>query len=331
MADGMASGSSIDGSLIDNSRFDPELRDALPHLSRADLQDLGRTRQEEADRGRASLPTAINARLSIGDQLVAGLKKGSAAVGVRVFMPHHQSLPAPAVVWIHGGGFVRGGINSDHAHAACLAVAIDHPVIAVDYRLAPEHPYPAALDDCDAVLRWVRRPRGPFLSDRLAVVGISAGGGLAAALAIRARDRGEESWNLQALLMPMLDDRLKTSSMREFNDPRVFSRDKAAFCWRHYLSGIGPKVELVPQEAAPARAVNFAQLPRTYVSVAELDPLRDEGTSYAERLSNASTPVELHQFDGTFHGCQFSVPNARTSRRMRDELYDVLSRSLASG
>jgi acetyl esterase len=199
----------------------------------------------------------------------------------------------------------------------------------VDYRLAPEHPYPAAPEDCYASLLWLAGRQAEFSidRDRIAVVGRSAGGGLAAALTLMTRDRGGPRIAFQLLEVPMLDDRVATTSAREFTDTPVWDQASATLAWRYYL-GDAAGTDAVSAYAAPARATDLAGLPPAYVHTAQFDPLRDEGIAYAQKLMAAGIPTELHSSPGTFHGSSH-VEQAQISRRLAAERMAVLRRALA--
>jgi acetyl esterase len=199
-------------------------------------------------------------------------------------------------------------------------------LISVGYRLAPEHRFPAALDDAYAVLCWTARHAAELGIDpeRVAVGGHSAGAGLAAAVALRARDQQGPPIRYQLLNQPELDDRQETWSARQFTDTPWMTRDKLAATWRHYL-GSTP----ASPYAAPARAVDLSGLPPAYIATAEFDPLRDEGITYALRLLQAGVAVELHQWAGTFHGSQ-AILSAEVSQRQIAELGAALRRAMAA-
>jgi acetyl esterase/lipase len=247
-------------------------------------------------------------------------------VAVRVYSPPGAGAPVPAVLYIHGGGFVVGDLDTEHANASSVADTLGVVVVSVDYRLAPEHPFPAPLEDCYSALLWLADEAGALGVDaeRIAVVGQSAGGGLAAGLALLARDRGGPSLCFQLLGIPELDDRLDTPSMLAFTDTPMWSRPSAVRSWTYYL---GDKADGdTSPYAAPARAEDLSGLPPAYVSTCEYDPLRDEGMIYALRLLQAGVSVELHQFAGTFHGSTI-LPSA-VSRRQQAEFVDALRRGL---
>jgi acetyl esterase/lipase len=246
---------------------------------------------------------------------------------VRVYRPEQGGEPRPGLLYLHGGGFVLGSIETEEINATSLARDLGIVVASVDYRLAPEHPFPAGLDDCTAALSWLHRHAEEFGLDttRLGVYGQSAGGGLAAALALRARDRGGPPISFQFLGIPELDDRLDTPSMRAFVDTPLWNRPNAVLSWRHYLGELDGEV---PYEAAPARAPDLSGLPPAYVSAMEFDPLRDEAIDYASRLLRAGVPTELHVFPGTFHGCTF-IAGVAITQRVHEEGLAALRRALA--
>jgi acetyl esterase len=250
-------------------------------------------------------------------------EKTADGVIVRVYRPRDLAGPLPGLLYIHGGGFCLGSMAMEHGGAVQLAYALGIIVVNVEYRLAPEHPYPAPLDDCYSALKHLAGLDGVDLS-RLAVHGQSAGGGLAAAVALRARDSGGPGLAFQSLGIPELDDRLETPSMQAFVDTPMWSRPQAAVSWRYYLGG-------APADgyAAPARMHDLSGLPPAYVTTGELDPLRDEGITYAMRMLAAGVSVELHSSPGTFHGSMMAV-DAAVSKRMGAELLTVLAGRLGT-
>ncbi|MFE2322934.1 alpha/beta hydrolase [Streptomyces sp. NPDC059385] len=243
-------------------------------------------------------------------------------VPVRLYRPHR---PQGAVVWMHGGGHVVGDLDTEDGWAARIAVATGAVVVSVGYRLSPEHPYPAALDDVWAALGWTAEHAAELGVDpaRIAVGGHSAGANLAAAVSLRARDEQGPAIRFQLLNEPGLDDRQETWSQRQFTDTPWLTRDKLRASWRHYL-GAQPATAY----AAPARAADLSGLPPAYIATAELDPNRDEGIEYALRLLRAGVSVELHQWPGTFHGSQ-AILSAEVSQRQITDVGAALRRALA--
>ena len=302
--------------------FDPELAEAISMLPTADFSDVEASRKMLDD-----LLGTINAdvdltHLLVEDRAIAGPEAG-VEVPIRRYSPLGDAGTRPAVLYIHGGGFVIGSVESEHAQAAAIANA-GVVVVSVEYRLAPEHPFPAGLEDCYAALRWIHDRAGDLGADveRVAVFGQSAGGGLAAATALLARDRGGPPLCFQYLGIPELDDRLETVSMQAFADTPLWNRPNAVLSWQFYLGGQPASVY-----AAPARATDLTGLPPAYISTMEFDPLRDEGITYALRLLQAGVSVELHQYPGTFHGSSI-VNTAAVSKRQAAETLEVVRRRL---
>ena len=190
--------------------------------------------------------------------------------------------------------------------------------MSVEYRLAPETPYPGPLEDCYRGLKWVYDNATELGVDRarIGVAGISAGGGLAASLALLARDRGEVPLSFQLLDCPMLDDRQQTPSSRLDGLP-VWSRESNTFGWRSYL-GDRYGTDDVPYTAAPARCPDLSGLPRSFVSVGTVDGFRDEDVDYALRLNQAGIPCELHVYPGASHGYQMAIDSAIARQSARD-------------
>ena len=220
--------------------------------------------------------------------------------------------PSPAVIYCHSGAFVLGNLDTDHLQCIEYARRGRCTVISVNYRLAPEDPFPAALDDAAAVLDWAARSSAELGIDAgvLAVAGSSAGGALAARLAARAAVGSAPPVVFQMLHQPVLDDR-PTPSKEEFTTTPGFDTDAVRWMWRHYLDG-GP----ASTEAAPGRADELAGLPPTLITCSELDPLRDEAIDYALRLMWAGVTTELHVFPGTCHGFDSMVPEWDVSERL---------------
>ena len=266
----------------------------------------------------AALPPPDTTDMEITDRTVPA----DPDVAVRTYRPH---LAQGAIVWLHGGGFVMGDLDTEHPWAARLAGAAGAVVVSVGYRRAPEDRFPAALDDVYAALTWTATHAAELGIDRerIAVGGHSAGAGLAAAVALRARDQQGPPIRFQLLNQPELDDRQETWSARNFTDTPWMNRDKLAATWRHYLGSVPAS-----PYAAPARAADLSGLPPAYVATAEFDPLRDEAIGYALRLLQAGVPVELHQWPGTFHGSQ-AILSAAISQRQNAELAAALRRALA--
>lgn len=234
------------------------------------------------------------------------------------------AVPRPGILHIHGGGLVAGGHRSGMVGMAELAVELGCVVVSVDYRLAPECPYPAALDDCVTALKWTISMAAALGIDpeRIAVWGGSAGGGIAAGLALRCRNVGGVQIRALLLLQPMLDDRNETPSTYEIDDDIFWDRTSNATGWTSYIGHL----DVVPPDAAPARADDLVGMPPTFIEVGDVDIFRDECLDFAARLSHAAVSVELHMWPGGFHG--FDGWASTLSRQARDARIRYLRRAL---
>jgi acetyl esterase/lipase len=266
--------------------------------------------------------------VTVEDRLVPSV--GDAPeVPVRLYLPHQRRSTA-LIYDIHGGGFVSGDLALNHPANVCLARDLGVVVMSVNYRLAPETPFPGPLHDVYGGLSWAAEHATELGTspEHVIIHGSSAGAGLAAALTHLARDRGSPHIAFQFLLTPELDDRLHTPSMQTYIDTPIWNRSIAIMSWEAYL---GPDIrgtDAVSPYAAPARATDFSGLPPAYISVAEFDPLRDEAIAYAHALLHAGVGCELHLFPGTFHGSA-AVKTAAITQRAHHELLDVMRTIIA--
>ncbi len=237
-----------------------------------------------------------------------------------------QRVKRPALLWIHGGGFIMGSAQSDFA--ARFAKSLNITVVSVDYRLAPEHPFPAGLNDSYAALQWVVAQADELGIDpeRIAVGGDSAGAGLAAGLVLHTRDQKGPAIAFQFLLYPMLDN-LHATPSGSIEDYPVWSRQTSFNAWEMYLNGT-PGANASPY-AAPARATNVGNLPPTFITTGTVDLFRDEIIDYAQRLMAADVPTQLAVFPGVFHGAQIFAPDAAVSRRMINSYVSAMKEALA--
>jgi acetyl esterase/lipase len=237
-------------------------------------------------------------------------------VSVRLHRPDDgDGGPRAALLWIHGGGFVMGTATQDDELCRRLARELGIVVAAVDYRRAPEHPFPVPLHDChDALVGLAARP--DVDATRVAVGGASAGGGLAAALALLARERGDVPLAFQLLVYPMLDDRTAVRVDVDERHVRVWNVASNRFGWRSYL-GAEPGIAGIDPLAAPARHQDLSGLPPAWIGVGSLDLFLDEDRAYATRLRAAGVPCELDVVPGAFHGFDAVRPGAGVSRAFR--------------
>ncbi|MBT2443756.1 alpha/beta hydrolase [Streptomyces sp. ISL-36] len=297
--------------------MDPELEAFVPLFPKVDLADPVAYRKTFAELA-AARPAADATGMEIQDHTVPA----DPDVAVRIYRPQHAQ---GAVIWLHGGGWVFGDLDTDHHWAARIASSSGATVISVGYRLAPENPFPAALDDAYAVLNWTAEQAAELGIDpeRIAVAGHSAGANLAAAVALRARDQQGPPIRFQLLNEAILDDRQQTWSARNFTDTPWNNRAVRAAALGHYLGD-----RSATPYAAPARATDLSGLPPAYIATAEFDPNRDEGIDYALRLLQAGVSVELHQWPGTFHGSQ-AILSADVSQRQLAEIGAALRRAMA--
>ena len=312
---------------------DPELRGPLEALLVLCPGGLAAIADPAARRARATelreqwlagLPaeTTVEAH----DRHVPG-PPGAPEVAVRVYRPVGAAGVLPAVFFVHGGGMVVGDLDSEDLTARALCREIGAVVVSSGYRKAPEHPYPAAVDDCDAAFAWTTAHAADLGLDptRLALVGGSAGGTLVLALALRARDRGHvPAVRLLMAWYPMLDPRHETPASEEITDVGIWDRAADDQGWAWYLAGRAPDAD-----AAPALADDVAGLPATYIDVGTVDLFRDDDIAFAARLARAGVPIELHVHPGFFHAAETVAPEADVSQRVWAARLAALRRALA--
>ncbi|MCH1436375.1 MAG: alpha/beta hydrolase [Acidimicrobiales bacterium] len=291
--------------------LDPELASIVPDLN----PDVIAMLRETGLGGPAELSDAVDRT----DHVVSE----DPHVVVRVHRPVGLQGPCPALYSIHGGGYVLGSFDMDDATFDRLCPELGIVGVSVEYRLAPEHPYPAAIDDCEAGLRWTftHAEELGIDPDRVGITGVSAGGGLCAALGLRARDAGLPV-RFQLLDCPMLDDRL-TSASSQFEDLVIWSRTSNQVGWRSYLGDLAD--DEIPADAAPARAEKLDGLPPSYVCVGGADGFRDEDLDFAQRLMTAGVETELHVYPGVPHGVRLWV-GSEPARRYGEDQVDWLRR-----
>ena len=254
---------------------------------------------------------------------------GAPPVMVRLYQPEARQESCPALLWMHGGGYVLGSVQASEVQAKAMARALDCIVASVEYRLAPEHPFPAALDDCYAALIWLTRNAARFDMNpsRIAIGGASAGGGLAAALCLLARDRAEAEVCYQLLVYPMLDDSNVQQAGSGVPDTPVWTRASNLVGWRSYLQK-EPGSDGISAYAAPIRAQDLSGLPPTYIGVGTADLFRDEDIAYAQRLMKAGVPTELHVYADGFHGFDGFAAESDAAQRFTAEHTRLLYRAL---
>ncbi|WP_138418620.1 alpha/beta hydrolase [Aquibacillus sediminis] len=286
--------------------LDPQAKFILDQLEEAGEPPMSELSPEEA---RASIdmgplagePEAVG---KVENRTVPG---PAGDIPIRIYTPKGEG-PFPALVYYHGGGWVVGDLDTVDVPCRLLANRAECVVVSVDYRLAPEHKYPAAAEDCYAATKWVADKAASLNVDqeRVAVGGDSAGGNLAAVVSLMARDKGGPDIAYQLLIYPVTNHNFETDSYRDNADGYFLTKDSMVWFWDHYLrdasDGQSPY-------ASPMLADDLSGLPPALVLTGEYDPLRDEGEAYAERLNQAGVPVEACRYDGMIHG-YFWMPAA---------------------
>jgi acetyl esterase/lipase len=309
------------------AHLDPETAAILDQLPVLDLTDIPTARAN-----RAALAAQLRARTP-ADPAVARTDQtvpGDPPVRVRRYRPAgvDPAEPLPCLLWIHGGGHVLGEVEQDDPLMDHLVATLGITAVSVDWRRAPEHPFPAEVDDAYAVLRWTytEAERIGVDRDRIAVGGASSGGGSAAGLALLARDRGDVPVRFQLLIYPMLDDRTEGAACAWLTATNLWHREKNRLAWRGYLGDDGT----VSPYAAPARATDGSGLPPAFIATGDLDLFAEEDVRYAARLIAAGVPTELHVYPGGVHGFDVFVPDGRLARQLARDRDEALAAALRS-
>ncbi|HEX4432095.1 MAG TPA: alpha/beta hydrolase [Frankiaceae bacterium] len=286
-----------------------------PTLSGTEMRAL--VEQAGATMGRGGPPEPVG---DVSERTVPG---PLGEIPVRIYRPVGEAVAT--IVFFHGGGFVLCDLDSHDGICRALCNATPAVVIAVHYRRAPESRYPAAVEDCYAVARWAEQAREELaLPAKLAVVGDSAGGNLAASVALMARDRGAPALEAQVLVYPMLDSRGDTPSHRETGDAYYLRHEEVMYYWGQYVEH---PAELTEPYASPTFAADLAGLPPALVATAEYDPLRDEGEEYADRLAAAGVLTRKHRYEGMFHSFFTFLGVLPAAAELRDEIAAFLRAS----
>jgi acetyl esterase/lipase len=294
---------------------DPELRQAARAMLAQKIPPMSREALPAMRAGWVPPPLLPAPAPTVDVRTIPGVL-GTPAVAIEVIGLTPSSVPKPAILHIHGGGMISGRARNMTAFSQSLAAEFGAVVINVDYRLAPETPYPGPVLDNYAALEWMAANAAILGIDpaRIAVMGESAGGGLAAMVALMARDRGKVPLCQAVLIYPMLDDR--TGSTRNM-PPHIgtvgWSADANRFGWSAFL-GVAAGSDVVPEGSVPARVETLAGLPPTFIGVGALDLFVDEDLAFSRRLIDAGVPTRIHVTPGAYHAFDFVVPGARVSR-----------------
>jgi acetyl esterase/lipase len=309
---------------------DPEiigLLDIIPPLELSKEQ-LEHTRAALAEmNGQVVAPEFPN--IAVSERHIPG-PEGAPDVRVLVYLPKNVATPMPALLWIHGGGYVLGNADQADLQVKSMVTATGCAAVAVDYRLAPETPHPGPVEDCYAALKWLYTNASELGVDttRIAIGGDSAGGGLTACLALLTRDRGEIPLVFQLLIYPMLDDRTVTApDPHPYTGEYVWTAESNRFGWAALL-GKEPGSPDVSPYAAAARAEQLEGLPPAFIGVGTLDLFLEEDIEYARRLIRAGVPTELHVYPGAFHGFPM-VAAAKVTQAFEQDHLDALKRAFS--
>jgi acetyl esterase/lipase len=310
-------------------RLEPALLEALQNApKRTDFADIPGSRARLAEFfADATAGLAPVEGVEVTARVVPGI--GTAPdVAVEIYRPEGAASELPILLWMHGGGMVVGNVEMDRRANMTRAKDVGCVVVSVEYRLAPEHPYPAAIQDCHAALRWIAANAADLGCDgtRIAVGGNSSGAGLAAGLSLLARDSADVPISFLMLVYPMLDHRSTTRSSEWIIDPIVWNRASNVAAWRAYLGELAD--DAVPPYASPAIAEDLTNLPPTCIMVGDLDLFVDEDVEYARRLMSAGVPTELHVYSGAFHGVDVLAPSHALGVRWRRDFVSAVRRGL---
>ena len=305
--------------ILDYKRIDPELLPALDEMPALDITRDNVERVRELMAERPQPPSTVEV---MHDTNLVATENGDVTVHIYRKSEHQNQS---ALLWVHGGGYLLG--NAEDERARVIAEALDCTVVSVEYRLAPEHPFPAGVNDCFAVLQWMAAESSELNINpaRIAIGGASAGGGMSAGVALMNRDKGGVPLAFQLLLYPMIDNLHATESGQYENHP-IWNQGTSFNAWEMYLDG--SPGEAASPYAAASRATDLSGLPPAYICVGSEDLFRDEDVEYAQRLSAADIPCELAVFPGMYHGGDMFVPNATGSERLKTSFLRALGDAL---
>ena len=300
--------------------------DMFPSLDLSDIPEVRRVVAEFSETKPKPQSTPSSGDVVKMQKRVPGYQQRP-AVGVRIYIPKKRLSLSPALIHFHGGGFCFGDLDTDDAFCERMCALAGAVCINVDYRLAPENPFPAAFDDGISVSKWLFEQSEDLGIDlkRVVLTGTSAGACVAGSVALFSRDCDALGFALQMLSFPVLDDRCQSQSMQDATDTPVWNRQNSIDMWRHYLGEL-PKP---PPYAVPMRAKNLCGLPPAYIATAEHDPLRDEALEYALRLMKDGVAVDLHNYAGTFHVFD-KFESAEISRRFALDRIEAFKRLLSN-
>ena len=305
-------------------RVHPDLKGLLDAFPPLNLDYLDAVREGMANSPKAPIAETID----VSNELIDG--PDGDLLRVRIYKKKGETATLPALVWIHGGGYVIGVPEGDDVLCQRFVEEAGCVVVSVDYRLAPEYPYPAPLEDCYTALKWVADNAATLNIDpsRIGIAGASAGGGLTAALALLAKDRGQNLF-FQMPLYPMINDLNDSFSNKEVTGDFIWNYSLNEKGWSMYLGDLKGEDD-VPKYAAPARATveDLKGLPYTYTCVGQLDPFRDETLQYVTKLAQAGVDVDFHLYAGAYHGFESLNPHAEIANNAIQEYVNAVKYGL---
>jgi len=311
----------------ERDRLDPASREPLEGLLAAipggfnAIADINQRREVVSQ---LLVEPELDARVEMHNRVIPG---PAGDQKIRIYRPTKGGSAQPGLIFIHGGGMILGSIEGEAATAQMLAAEAGVVVVSVDYRKAPENPYPAGADDCYSASAWVFDNAEELGIDptNIGIYGGSAGGGLALAVALMARDRKSMTFKYMIPIYPMIDDRNETSSTHEVTEVGIWDRAGNIEAWSLYLGG-----KPADGYAAPARMKDVSGLPPAFIDVGEMDAFRDEDAAFALRLNHSGVPCEFRIYPGAYHASEVFAPEAELSQRIWAGRIEALKRLIAA-
>ena len=307
----------------ERNRLDPESREPLEGLLAAlpgGFNAIADIEQRRAVVSQLLVAPELDPRVTMEDRMIPG---PAGEQMIRIYRPKGSTSALPGLINVHGGGMILGSVEGDAATAQMLAVESGAIVVSVDYRKAPEDPYPAALNDCYSASQWVfdnAKDLG-IDPDNIGIYGGSAGGGLILGVCLMARDRGSMTFKYMMPIYPMIDDRNETASTHDVTEVGIWDRSGNIEAWELYLGG-----KPADGYAAPTRAEDVSGLPPAFIDVGEMDAFRDEDAAFALRLAQSGVPCEFRIYPGAYHASEVFAPEAALSKRIWSGRIDALKR-----
>jgi acetyl esterase/lipase len=312
---------------VERNRLDPESREPLEGLLSAipgGFNAIADIEQRRAVVSQLLVEPELDSRVTMENRMIPG---PTGEQMIRIYRPKAAQGAMPGLINVHGGGMILGSVQGDAATAQMLSAETGAVVVSVDYRKAPEHPYPAALNDCYSASQWVFDNAQELGIDpsNIGIYGGSAGGGLILGVCLMARDKGSMSFSYMMPIYPMIDDRNETASTHDVTEVGIWDRSGNIEAWELYLGG-----NPADGYAAPARAEDLSNLPRAYIDVGEMDAFRDEDAAFAVRLAHSGVPCEFRIYPGAYHASEVFAPEAELSKRIWSGRIDALKRFIGA-